>query len=571
MFNRSFKKIRQNGKIKETESSKLQKKRSEILQLIKKDPNNQSLKDELEEIISQLTILVSEQNRDKIVETFKKLDQSDGDNFSAGIWKIKKKEFPKSTKSVPAAKVDVNGRLVSDPIGLKKLYSDTFMHRLRQRPIKEEYSHLFDLQKLLLEKRLVLTKSDKSPDWTEEDIIAVLKSLKNDKCRDPLGLINEIFKPNVAGVDLIKSITLMMNRIKFELYVPKLFRLKNITAIYKNKGSKLELENDRGIFTCTVPNTILQKLILKDNYENIDRNLSDSNVGARKGKNIRNNSFIINGIIQDTLSSKSSKSIDLAILDYRQCFDALAVDIGTNDLYNVGVTNDQLNLIYECDSLSSIAVKTPLGLTERKDIEKIVAQGEVASSLKCTVTVDSIAEKHEDNLSDHLYKYKDVVPVPPLGMVDDQVGVANCGLDSALSTCHLNTQTNIKKLQFGQNKCHKLHIGKTNSLCTHDFIDTWKLQRNEEVVSSILDLKDVEGQEHEIEIFSSDCYLGDVIQSNGKNDLNIKEREGRGSGAVKQILNMLNDLCLGEYHFEVANILRSSFQYFYQIPKVGTI
>ena len=102
-------------------------------------------------------------------------------------------------------------------------------------------------------------------------------------------------------------------------------------------------------------------------------------------------------------------------------------------------------------------------------------------------------------------------------------------------------------------------------------INTWKLQRNEEIVSSILDLKDVEGQEHEIEILSSDSYLGDVIQSNGKNDLNIKEREGRGSGAVKQILNMLNDLCLGEYHFEVANILRSSFQYFYQIPKVGTI
>ena len=40
--------------------------------------------------------------------------------------------------------------------------------------------------------------------------------------------------------------------------------------------------------------------------------------------------------------------------------------------------------------------------------------------------------------------------------------------------------------------------------------------------------------------------------------MNIKEREGRGSGAAKQILNMLNDLCLGEYHFEVANILRSS-------------
>ena len=40
-------------------------------------------------------------------------------------------------------------------------------------------------------------------------------------------------------------------------------------------------------------------------------------------------------------------------------------------------------------------------------------------------------------------------------MVDDQICVANCRLDSALATAHLNAQTNIKKLQSGANKCHK--------------------------------------------------------------------------------------------------------------------
>ena len=308
VFSRSFKKIRQNGKIKESEVSILQKKVSEILQSLKKEPNNESLKEDLEKVISKLTTLIGKQNRDKIVENFQMLDQSEDENFSNGIWKIKKKEFPKNSKPAPAAKVDINGRLVTDPIGLKKLYSDTFEHRLRQRPIKEEYSELFELQKLLLEKRLTLTIDEKSPDWTENDVIAVLKSLKNGKSRDPLGMINEIFKPPVVGYDLVKSLTIMMNRIKNEVYVPELFRMKNITAIYKNKGSRSELENDRGIFSCTIPNIILQKLIYKDNYENIDNNLSDSNVGARKGKNIRNHSFIINGIIHETVSSKSNHS-----------------------------------------------------------------------------------------------------------------------------------------------------------------------------------------------------------------------------------------------------------------------
>ena len=138
----------------------------------------------------------------------------------------------------------------------------------------------------------------------------------------------------------------------------------------------------------------------------------------------------------------------------------MSVDITTNDLYEVGVTNDQLNLINNCDSSSKIAVKTPVGITERKEVKKVVAQGEVISSLKCTVTVDSISQTHTENLSNHLYLYRGLVPIPPLGMVDDQIGISNCGLDSALSTAHLNAQANIEKLQFGASKCHKLHVGK---------------------------------------------------------------------------------------------------------------
>ena len=73
-------------------------------------------------------------------------------------------------------------------------------------------------------------------------------------------MINEIFKPPVAGADLIKSITIMMNLIKDQSKIPDIFRYKNISTIYKNKGSRSSLENDRGIFICTVLDTILQKL-----------------------------------------------------------------------------------------------------------------------------------------------------------------------------------------------------------------------------------------------------------------------------------------------------------------------
>ena len=72
----------------------------------------------------------------------------------------------------------------------------------------------------------------------------------------------------------------------------------------------------------------------------------------------------------------------------------MSVDITTNDMYEVGVTNNHLNLIYEGDKRSKIAVKTPFGLTNRINLNKVVAQGEINSPLKCSVTVDSIASNH---------------------------------------------------------------------------------------------------------------------------------------------------------------------------------
>ena len=52
-----------------------------------------------------------------------------------------------------------------------------------------------------------------SPDWTLKDLNLVLKKLKNNKSRDPTGLINEIFKPGVIGQDLKLGMLKLFNKI----------------------------------------------------------------------------------------------------------------------------------------------------------------------------------------------------------------------------------------------------------------------------------------------------------------------------------------------------------------------
>ena len=128
------------------------------------------MKEELDAVTNDLTKLVAKDNCEKIMENFGHLDQTFGESFSGGIWSLKKKVFPKITPPVPTAKRDANGNLVTDSEGLKSLYEDTFLHRLRQRKIKKRYSELNELQQGLLQMRLLLTKDEKMPDSTEKEV-----------------------------------------------------------------------------------------------------------------------------------------------------------------------------------------------------------------------------------------------------------------------------------------------------------------------------------------------------------------------------------------------------------------
>ena len=87
-----------------------------------------------------------------------------------------------------------------------------------------------------------------------------------------------------------------MNRIKTELSYPEALELYDISSIYKNKGARNSFENYRGIFRVPIFRSILDRLIYNDEYQKIDTNLSDSNVGARRNRGIRDNIFVLNAI-----------------------------------------------------------------------------------------------------------------------------------------------------------------------------------------------------------------------------------------------------------------------------------
>ena len=105
----------------------------------------------------------------------------------------------------------------------------------------------------------------------------MLRNLKTGKSKDPYCLPNELFKPDVAG-----DVTMLINRIKNERIYPEPMELCNVTNLYKNKGQRSLFNSYRGIFRTPVLRNILDKLMYNDEYEELDTNLTDANVGCKK-------------------------------------------------------------------------------------------------------------------------------------------------------------------------------------------------------------------------------------------------------------------------------------------------
>ena len=275
----------------------------------------------LNEVETFLDEHCAKKNAEKVKAHIDSVETLEGNFSQLGLWKLKQKLCPQISDP-PMAKLDENGSLVTAPNLLKDLYLRTYVNRLKHREMKPELNDIFCLKRELWLSRLTLLRNRKTPPWKMKHLDEVLKSLKTNKTMDPHGIINELFKEGCIGTDMKDALLSLFNGTKVNMFMPLFMALSNISTIYKNKGSRMDLENDRGIFILTTLKKILDKLIYNDKYSDIDGNMTDSNIGARKGRNIRNHLMIIYGVINSVIKG-GEDCIDLQVYDLEKAFDAL--------------------------------------------------------------------------------------------------------------------------------------------------------------------------------------------------------------------------------------------------------
>ena len=135
-----------------------------------------------------------------------------------------------------------------------------------------------------------------------------------------------------------------------------------------------------------------------------------------------------------------------------------------------------------------------------------------------------------------IFRYKDVVDVPSLAMIDDVMGMSACGDDSIELNAIINAKIESKKLRLSEQKCFKIHMCKKTEKC-----------------DQILKV-----HERDMKTVSQATYLGDIISDKGTIDETVAQRCQKAIGIITQISSLLSSISLGNFHFDIAMVLRES-------------
>ena len=146
-----------------------------------------------------------------------------------------------------------------------------------------------------------------------------------------------------------------------------------------------------------------------------------------------------------------------------------------NDIFKGGIQDDRFALLYNVNKQVNMAVKTPVGKTERGVITNAIIQGDVFGPMFCGIQVDEIGKECIE-AEKYTYKYKGEVVIPPLSMLDDLLCISECGHKTAMAHSYIRFKSDSKKLQFGSDKCKKMHVGKVKDeyKCQQLLIDKWE-------------------------------------------------------------------------------------------------
>ena len=135
-----------------------------------------------------------------------------------------------------------------------------------------------------------------------------------------------------------------------------------IKSIYKNKGKKDEMKNQRGIFITSNMSKLCEKVIKERNREKLEKKITRFQNGATKGRGARDNLMILQAIMD--YNRQIGNNVYILITDAVKCFDKLWLEDCCNSLYEIGMEVNEIQVIEELNTNIKAKIDTPYGMTE---------------------------------------------------------------------------------------------------------------------------------------------------------------------------------------------------------------
>ena len=494
-----FTKYTMNKYTKQTKEMKtLMRTQRELNKTIKDDNTNEEAKTRLR----MVNVYIEEQiNREKQKESSiiaKRIERVGGVN-SPDFWKIIKDK--KTKGEVRSSMKNSKGEIVESTEEILEVYKNWYECLLKQQPAEGERQKQAEEK---VEKTFKLIEDEAQKETTiqisMEELKNAIKTLCSKKAPDIGGFRSEFLI--YGGNELRESLLKLLNEILTTRTVPEKWNRLKIKSLYKNKGDKKEMTNQRGIFLTSIVSKTFERILLNRNLLTIDEKMTIYQNGGRKERGTVDNLFTVRAVIDE--AKYYGKDLYLFYGDLEKCFDKLWLKDSIIEIWKTGVPSNEVMMLYEINKEAVVKVFTPVGVTDEIEIKEVVRQGSIWGPVMCSLStekINSIGQKVITMYGNEL--------IQPLTFMDDMNATGNKStVENMIANC--SQMEEEKKMTFNETKS------------------------NYQIISKKRNVMEINGKVKKGTIKRTDKYkyLGDIINEQGDHSDTIKKKEKK-VGALK--------------------------------------
>ena len=239
-----------------------------------------------QKLLEMHTDTIAAKNAENLVTSVQNL--SENDRFSVQKFWRARKMMQKSPKSITSVHRDGGVEVFNDQ-EIVELYKEEFEDRLSSVEIAPNLTEYKDLTDNLYNTIIEQANKSSEPDFTMDELNQIIGGLKNGASgQDKIS--PKVFK--AGGCNFRSFLLAVINQIKNEKKIPTQWENTNVIPLYKGKGSRKCLLNQRGIFLTQVVSKMWERLIKSRCQPALSR-INKLQAGGAKGKSTADGMFLI--------------------------------------------------------------------------------------------------------------------------------------------------------------------------------------------------------------------------------------------------------------------------------------